>query len=200
MSPEQSVYSVFHPKSHEHPIGGVPSATVAATIASWTKNAHMLPKTEQDIMDFFKSGLSVVVYEHKKVVGHAAIAAQYPDTKQIEIGTVAVAPQKRGQGIGTIATLAVLQVASEQFPRWTPMAMANPASAGMFKKMGAVEMNTRLLSPDVFSLCVTCPKRPPQPADGSPKCCDTPYDLSPILTSFGLAWMSLFVWGGGYEK
>jgi N-acetylglutamate synthase-like GNAT family acetyltransferase len=187
-------YIAYHPKKAEGMMD------VAETIASWTIGEHMLPKTTKDIATLFDQGLSVVVFDREHPVGHAGITAQYPDTKQIEIGTIVTHPDMRGKHVGTAATVAVLQLGQQEFPGWTPMAMANVQSATLFEKYGGVVMDTKLLSPTVFEFCITCPKRPPQPADGSPKCCDTPYDLSPILTSFGIAWMSLFVWGGTYEK
>lgn len=192
-------YLVFQPKGAEGATNGTHNSVLAETISSWTIGEHMLPKAPKDIATLFDQGLSVVVFDHDHPVGHAGITAQYPDTKHIEIGTIVAHPDKRGKQVGTAATFAVLQLGQKEFSGWTPMAMANPASSKLFEKYGAVVMDTKLLSPTVFEFCITCPKRPPQPSDGSPKCCDTPYDLSPILSSFGIGWMSLFVWGGKYE-
>jgi|GEM_PF-2490445 len=189
-------YIVCSPKGAEGMTMGMPHGAIADTIASWTIGEQMLLKTKADISLLFDQGLSVVVFDCDKPVGHAGIVTQYPDTKQIEIGTVIAAPHMRGKEVGTAATYAVLALGKEIFPGWTPMAMANTKSAKLFEKYGGKVMDTTLLSPTVFEYCVTCPNRPPQPENGPPVCCDTPYDLSPILTSFGFAWMSTFVWGG----
>lgn len=175
----------------------------ARLVAGWTGGEHMLPKSMEEILDLYEKGHSVLVYHfgHRNPpLGHAAITAEYPDD-HVEIGTLITNPDMRRKGIGTIATLAIAELAEQLYPGWGAFALANDQSAQLFEKLGAKPMRTVELCSEVWDYCSTCPKIPKQVDGEQFKCCDTPYDLTGIhyLTNmYTLSWLSKYIWRAGY--
>lgn len=175
----------------------------AGVVSSWTRGEHMLPKSTDDILDLFKNGHSVLIYKlgHRNPpLAHAAITAEYSDD-HIEIGTLITSPDMRKRGIGSIATLAVIQLAEDLFPGYGKFALANNKSAQLFEKLGAKPMSTIELCAEVWEFCSTCPNLPKQVDGGVFKCCDTPYDLTGIgylANMYTVSWLSKYIWRAGY--
>ncbi len=171
----------------------------ARLVASWTKGEHMLPKTQKDIQTLFSKGHSVLIYDaqsHDGPLGHAAITATYPNN-MIEVGTIVVPPEHRHKGIGSKATLAVLDLADSLFPGWGVFALANDQSAALFEKIGAKPMSTGELCSEVWEFCATCPKLPNQTKGKPFICCDVPYDITPLKNmakQYLFSWLSANVW------
>ncbi len=172
--------------------------TLAAQVVSaWTHGEHMIEKSTDDILGLFEKGHSVLVFEKDKLVGHGAITAQYPNN-QIEIGGLIVSPEHRHEGAGTAATLLVVTLAEKLFPGSGFFALANPKSGKLLEKLGATPMSTMELCAEVWELCASCPMKPKQ-EEGKPFiCCDTPYDMNPILDvahQYVISWLSKNIWG-----
>jgi N-acetylglutamate synthase-like GNAT family acetyltransferase len=155
---------------------------LAHEISDWTHGEHMLPKTPEEIGVFMKQKHSIVIYAHHEPIGHAAITYKYQSLPQAEIGSIVVHPNwRRGKSVGTIATMAILDHSKDVYPNDIPIALDNTQSKALFISMGAKEMNTEEVDPEAWVFCNTCPKRPMQPENGKVVCCDTPYDLSPLM-------------------
>ena len=150
----------------------------AGLVSSWTQGAEqMLPKTQEEIMKFFKQGHSVLVFEGEALISHAAATYMYSDGS-IEIGAMYTHEEHRGKKAVTTAVHALLEIINKKYPERMKFALANDSSAHVFEKMGATVMTTDELSKEVWEPCVTCPKN----VGGSPfHCCDTPYNLTDIL-------------------
>ncbi len=157
----------------------------ASVVASWTEGEHMLPKTQQNILDLFQRGHSVLVYKTDEalMVGHAAVTAIYPGETDlfVEIGTVITNPAFRQQGIGHVSTIAAVTLAENLYPGSKKIAMANAKSTGLFAQLGALAMGTAELPPGTWDFCKTsCKFLPTQNETGPFICCDTPYNLTSI--------------------
>lgn len=156
----------------------------ASTVSTWTHGEHMLPKSTDDIKEFIQQGHSVFIYANKgdELVGHAAITWLYHNPQQAEIGTIITHPNwRRGKSVGTIATLGIVEHAHALYPNSGLIALANPASKNLFESLGAKQITTKDVDPEAWILCETCPKKPKQSDPKNFICCDTPYDLSPLL-------------------
>ena len=155
--------------------------SAAFTISRWTlESGTMLPKEPDEIIDMFAREHSVLVFDaNNEVVSHAAISYVYSDGK-VEIGCVVTDQNKRKNGAGTRAIKEVIALANDRYPSNIKFALANSASAPLFIKLGARQMDTSELSAEVWGPCSTCPKLPPQTPSKPFMCCDVPYDLTYI--------------------
>ncbi len=175
-------------------------------VAGWTVGEHMLPKKPEDIYGLFNSSRSVLVYnpgDTHEPLAHAAITAIYPD-KKVEIGAIVVHPDHRREGLGSLVTLGVLQLAEVFYSGYGVIALANPVSSKLFAKLGAREMSSLEVCSEVWEFCQNCPKLPKQVPNSPFKCCDKLYDLEPLkhieeaVMYLGnvcvLSWLSNYIW------
>lgn len=151
----------------------------ASAISQWTiDSGTMLPKTQQQLLDLFKNGDSVLVYDSEgDLVSHAAITYTYSDGS-VEIGCVITDKEKRRNGAATHAVKEALRLAHEKYPGRKIFALANESSSILFERIGGIQIETIELSAEVWEPCVDCPRRPQQTKGKPFVCCDTPYDLT----------------------
>lgn len=155
---------------------------LAALISGWTvESGSMLPKTQDQILQLFESGNSVLVFDNDgSLVSHAAVTFTYPDGS-VEIGCVITDKEKRKNGAATTAVKQILLLAKDKYPNVKKFALANEASSVLFQKIGATKINTTDLCIEVWKPCSTCPRIPKQINGQSFVCCDTPFDLTKLI-------------------
>ena len=155
---------------------------LAEKIAAWTASAgSMIPKTPEDILKLFQAGNSVVVMNNEgREMSHGAITYTYPDGS-VEVGGVYTDSELRGQGGGTRVIKETIALAKKKYPGKIIFALANEASAPIFEKLGATEMQCAELDQEVWEPCAQCPRNPQLLGTCTEfKCCDTPYNLTHI--------------------
>lgn len=152
---------------------------LAQTVAEWTHVGGMLPKTNAEIGAMFDKRHSVVMLKGDEPVSHAGATFIYPDSGQIEVGSVVTSPDFLRRGAARIGTHALLDVLADRYPGQTRFAMANAKSLPLFTSMGGRIMAPRELDPAVFENCGTCPVKK-LPRNGDIFCCDTPVDLTNV--------------------
>lgn len=135
----------------------------------------MLPVTEEHYLGLAaKSTLCVACVAKSgfgEVIGTVAYT-QFYEKGIWEFGGWAVSEDFQHQGLGKY----LLGVLFWHKPHDETIAFGNKNSGPILESLGAqVIANHSLLPPKAFELCATCPRKP---AVG---CCDTIYDLKPIV-------------------
>ena len=118
--------------------------------------------------------LVIAIGMNGDVVGTTAYVQHYP--KDIwEFGGWAVDCnfQKIGMGVNLIKKLFTENL------HWKTIAFGNKNSGPIFHKFGATVVKDHSIIPEeAFALCLTCPNKP------KVGCCDTIYNLGPIVVGF----------------
>lgn len=105
-------------------------------------------------------------------VGFAGVTGLH-GKRHLEVGSLIVSLEHRGQGVAGELLLLLGGLISEKYPGWVPVAFCNDKSSPIFKKHGYENTDGSSLPCSLFELCDNCPSRP---ADSdSRKCCDTVY-------------------------
>lgn len=152
-------------------------ASLAQSVAKLTHTGTMLPKTPDQITELFEKGHSVVLMDGEKLASHAALTYEWGDGWH-EVGGVCTDPDYRKHGLATKTVEQLLEHGRGQYPEGKFFALANSMSAGLFKKIGGVEMLTSELPEKVWEACAECPMKPAQKCEDVFMCCDTPYNLT----------------------
>ncbi|MBF8249724.1 MAG: hypothetical protein HW400_325 [Candidatus Levybacteria bacterium] len=186
MSPELKVVTEFQVGQFTPVIPDASRLDWVKTVSDWTVGAAnkglMLPKSQEQILDLFSKGHSLVmVGRDDKIVSHAAATFFYLDKSIIEVGAVYTEESKREKGLGAKTVGALLGHLNELYPdAKTIFALANQKATPLFKDLGGTEMETNELHKDVWLACKDCPNKLIVGADGKHVCCDTPFDLTKV--------------------
>lgn len=142
----------------------------------------MLPKSVDEVLTMFVEGRSLVISDQDgQPLAHSAITFLYSDARMVEVGGAIVAPEKRRKGFGTIAALAVTELAHEKFPGWKVMVLCNAASLPIFLRLGGKVVGFEDLDQiptEAWEACLICPNYQKTKEAGK-ICCDTPV-LMPV--------------------
>ncbi len=153
-------------------------------INSFSKEKLMLPVTQKDYTILASRNTLVVAKSYMgEIVGTAAYS-QFYDRDIWEFGGWAVSEGYQGQGLG-INLLKKLFLSN---PHFQTIAFGNKNSGPIFESLGALVVTDYSAMPQaIFGPCSICPNKPEK------GCCDTIYNLEPIVSKFGMPdtnWMS----------
>jgi N-acetylglutamate synthase-like GNAT family acetyltransferase len=151
--------------------------TEAEQIAAWTVAAKtMLPKSKEELQQFFNEGRSVLIRNELGLLAHAAITFFWPDN-WAEAGAVAVKPSEWGKGWGSIVVAGLIGMAQDKFADKKLFALCNVHSINLFLRSGGrVISDPNLLPQDVWGECNNCPNFQKAKSEGK-LCCDTPVKI-----------------------
>ena len=165
-------------------------------INHFSQKKLMLPTTSQQVDGLAKKGTIVVAKSPVgEVVGTAAYT-QFYDKSIWEFGGWAVSEDYQNKGVGIM----LLKKLFSKLPHFQTIAFGNSNSGPIFEKLGAKIVTDHSVIPVVaFDLCKDCPRKP------TVGCCDTIYNLEPVVAKFGMpdySWMTIrqqdrLVWGFG---
>ena len=133
----------------------------------------MSPRTKEKVFSYFKEAISSLLIDvtTKALLAHAAIKWISTANPLLEIGSVIVGPDQRGNGYGTIVTAVAWSLAVDKYPDHQKISFCNDASLGIFKLLGAIEAKKDQLPSEVWDGCLSCPRK--IEADKAGKiCCD----------------------------
>ena len=156
----------------------------------------MLPVTYGHIESLAKKGTFVVAKSPDDIVIGTAAYTQFYKKDVWEFGGWSVLEQYQNKGVG----IKLLKKLFSKLPHFQTIAFGNTNSGPIFEKLGAKVLFDHSILPEAaFKLCKNCPRNP------SVGCCDTIYNLEPVVTKFGTpdySWMSIrqqdrLVWGFG---
>lgn len=137
----------------------------------------MLPATVQQYNQLAGEGALVVAQTLEgEVIGSAAYT-QFYDKHIWEFGGWSVKEEFQGKGVGT----SLLKMLFKKNPHFQTIAFGNSNSGPIFEKYGAKTVNNHAVLPkEVFGPCASCPNKP------KVGCCDTIYNLEPLVAKFGM--------------
>ncbi len=144
----------------------------------------MLPTTEEHYKHLASKGALIVMKTLQgEVVGTAAYT-QFYEKNIWEFGGWAVLEEYQNQGAG----LKLVQKLFSEKPHFQTIAFGNSNSGPIFELLGAKKIeDTSILPSKAFELCSNCPIKP------EIGCCDTVYNLSPVVEKLGMpdiSWMT----------
>ncbi len=111
----------------------------------------MLPRSSEEVRRTLKTW--IVAEADGKVVGCAALARLSPELA--EIRSLAVAPDRKGQGIGARLVHTLVDVARQEGIK---QVAALTLQQAFFERLGFEVVDRWALSPKIWSECVYCPK------------------------------------------
>lgn len=176
-------------ESHEN---GLISGAVDL-VNSFNKQGLLLPVSEDGYKELAKENRLVVALDGLgKVIGTAAYTQVY-ENGIFEFGGWAIdsAYQQKGLGYLIMQKLLVGNI------HWKTIAFGNKNSGPIFEKLGAKTITNYSVIPNkAFELCNTCPSKPKN------GCCDTIYNLSPVIfrlvsKTYSLREMERLIFGVG---
>ena len=150
-------------------------APYAIVVSRWTcAEPGMSPRSIEKVLSYFNEVRSVLIIDasNNALLAHAAIKWISTENPLLEIGSVIVDPNQRGNGYGTMATSATWSLAIDKYPNHQKIAFCNDVSLGIFKLLGAIEAKTNQLPSEVWDGCLKC-SRMVKAKEAGKLCCDT---------------------------
>lgn len=124
---------------------------IVALVNGYAAQNLMLPRSPEEVRRTLKTW--VVAEAQGDVVGCAALARLSPELA--EIRSLAVAPDRKGQGIGARLVQTLVEVARQEGIR---QVAALTLQQTFFERLGFEVVDRWALSPKIWSECVYCPK------------------------------------------
>lgn len=148
---------------------------VSTLIAYYVQQGLMVSQSPARLRQLAENDNLVVATQSHRVIACAAITVEYPDGSK-EFGGWAVDPDFQDKKIGKQLLQNILQKHCGVFV----FAVANQHSAKIFQHLGAREIATIDIHPDVFIVCKTC-NCDKSRLSAKAQCVDTFHDLRPLM-------------------